>query len=28
MKPFQEAVQPVIDEYEGIMGKELIDSFR
>jgi tripartite ATP-independent transporter DctP family solute receptor len=28
MKPFIEAVQPVYDEYEGIMGKELIDSFR
>lgn len=28
MKPFIEAVQSVYTEYEGIMGKELIDSFR
>lgn len=28
MKPFKEKVQSVYDEYEPIMGKELIDSFR
>lgn len=28
MKPFIKAVQSVYDEYEGIMGKDLIDSFR
>ena len=28
MKPFVEAVQSVYTEYEGIMGKELLDSFR
>ncbi len=28
MKPFIKAVQSVYGEYEGIMGKDLIDSFR
>lgn len=28
IKAFQEKVQPVIDKYEGIIGKDLLDAFR
>ncbi|MCM3472005.1 DctP family TRAP transporter solute-binding subunit [Brevibacillus borstelensis] len=28
IKAFQEKVQPVIDKYEGIIGKNLLDAFR
>jgi tripartite ATP-independent transporter DctP family solute receptor len=28
IKAFQEKVKPVIDKYEGIIGKELLDAFR
>lgn len=28
MKAFQEKVKPVIDKYEGIIGKDMLDAFR